>query len=246
MTRPLLALLALALLAGCATIPPSTQPKVVLDNPGEAAAPISGPSPDLDPFSLVREFLYNAGNIRAARTYLTEQAQQTWPGEELPRIIADSPTYRPELSSAGVPESQDPNTKVITLTTQELGSLKPDGSYFPAVDGGEQQDRLILQRQQDNQWRIAQPPPDWLITKSRFEIAFRRVNLQFFDPGQKVLVPDPAGSPSSRARRWSAGSSTCCWPVRRRACATRSSPRWRASRRAPTSSRTATARYGST
>ena len=192
MTRLLTALLALVLLASCATIPADTQPKVVLDGPAEAPAQIRGPSPDLDEFSLVREFLNNAGNVEAAKTYLTEQAREAWPPPTAnPVIIEDSPSYRPEIPTAGVPEGQDPNVKVILLTTQELGALKQDGSYFPSIEGEPREDRLILHRQADKQWRIAQPPPVWLIAKSRFQAAFRQVNLQFFDPAQKVLVPDP-------------------------------------------------------
>lgn len=191
MTRLLALLFAALVLAGCANIPAQTQPKVVLDDAVADPAPISGPARDIDQFSLVQAFLDNAGNVAAAKTYLTEEARETWPGDGNPIIVKDDVAYRPEIPAAGVPEDKDPNVEVITLTTREVGSLKSDGSYYPTIDGKPRQDRLVLRRQPDNQWRIAELPSTRLIAQQRFSGSFRRVNLQFFDPAQKVLVPDP-------------------------------------------------------
>ncbi|MGX7827788.1 LpqB family beta-propeller domain-containing protein [Actinokineospora sp. 24-640] len=188
MTRLLTALLAVAFLAGCATIPADTQPKVVLDNPGEA--PIRGPKPDTDPFTLVQEFLNNAGNVRAAATYLTEDARKNWPAGDRPVIVENNPTYRPDLGTDRPPPDAGQNNRIaITLSTDVVGRLHTDGTFFPEVQ--ERSDRLILQRQDDGQWRISQPPSDLLLTEANFVAAYRRVNLQFFDPEQRVLVPDP-------------------------------------------------------
>ncbi|GGS25665.1 LpqB family beta-propeller domain-containing protein [Actinokineospora fastidiosa] len=189
MTRAVLALLVLASLASCATIPADTPPRVMLENPGEAPDRISGPRAGVDPFTLVQDFLDAADNIAAAKTYLTEEAAATWPSHDQPIIVQNNPTYRPEIDRGPSPDGPNPDVLHLTLGTTQIGELKPDGSFYPQVQPRE--DKLVVRRQADQQWRIAQPPPYQLLTKIRFEAAYRRVNLQFFDPARRVLVPDP-------------------------------------------------------
>ncbi|MGW5052901.1 LpqB family beta-propeller domain-containing protein [Actinokineospora sp. NPDC004072] len=188
MTRALVALLALAFLTSCATIAANTQPRVMLENPGEAPDPISGPRPNVDPYTLVQDFLDTADNVAAAKTYLTEEAAATWPAEADITIIQNNVTTRPDLGHSP-PDGQDPDVKHITLGTNAIGELKHGGSYYPSVQQREY--KIVLRRGADQQWRIAQAPRYLLLTKNRFEAAYRRVNLQFFDPALRVLVPDP-------------------------------------------------------
>ncbi|MFC5290999.1 LpqB family beta-propeller domain-containing protein [Actinokineospora guangxiensis] len=192
MTRLFPALLAVVLLAGCATIPANTQPKVMVKEDRQpSGGTVAGPARDLDEFSLVRGFIDNAGNIAAARTYLAPEIRDGWLGTEPPIIIDPNYSTPPVVPPTGVAETPDVNVKVIQVNATEVGRLRQEGTYYPTVEAPARSYRFVLKRQPDQQWRIAELPSARVITKTRFTTAYRRVDLQFFDPAQKVLVPDP-------------------------------------------------------
>ncbi|SDD21713.1 LpqB family beta-propeller domain-containing protein [Actinokineospora iranica] len=185
MTRLLIALVCAAFLAGCANIPDRTLPKVVVDATADEPRPIGKPAPGLDPFTLVQQFVYNAGNPDAARTYLTDEARPNWKGSDEPTIVEDEFKTVPQ----SVQEGRDTaNEQVVVLTANAVGRLKADNSFVPSVQSVEY--RVIVKRQ-DGQWRISVPPSAVLIAESDFDASYRRVNLEFFDPEQRVMVPDP-------------------------------------------------------
>lgn len=188
MSRVLLvALLVLTAVTGCATIPERTPPKVVTDNPVDQPNQIRKPTPGVDPYTLVQEFM-RAGGPEAARTYLTEEARQTWPLDPQPVIISDRPTTRPHSVQASPPDG-GVNTQTLQLLAEQIGRLDSDQSFQPAVQQIE--DRIVVQRQPDGQWRISTPPSYLITTESTFRSTYRQVNLRFFDPERRVMVPDP-------------------------------------------------------
>ncbi|MBM7770031.1 hypothetical protein JOD54_000235 [Actinokineospora baliensis] len=185
MIRFVLTVLCALLLTSCANIPVRTLPKVVVDVTEEQPRQIGKPAPGLDPFNLVQEFVKNAGTPDAARTYLTEEAKPGWKGTGVPTIIQDEFKTVPQA----VQEGRDPNKEqVVILTATSIGSLFGDWSFVPQVQSLEY--RVIIQRQ-DGQWRIAEPPNTVLIREADFMKSYRRVNLEFFDPDQRVMIPDP-------------------------------------------------------
>jgi len=191
-TRLLVALLVFAAITtGCANIPDRTPPKVVLDVPVSEPRKVGKPSPDLDPFTLVHEFIEAAGNPEAAKTYLTEEARQKWPSSTVPTILEDGFTNPPltgQESRPGV-DPANPDEKVVVLTGTVVGRLRQDHVFSP--EPGSLEYRMVVRRQPDRQWRIATPHPDLLITRAKFAVAYRPVNLQFFDPEQRAMVSDP-------------------------------------------------------
>ncbi|RLK61077.1 LpqB family beta-propeller domain-containing protein [Actinokineospora cianjurensis] len=185
MIRLVLALVCATLLAGCANIPDRTLPRVVVDATEEQPRQVGKPAPGLDPFNLVQEFVKNAGTPDAARTYLTEEAKPNWKSGEAPTIIQDEFKTIPQ----SVPEGKDPtNEQVVILTATSIGGLVGDFSFLPQVQSLEY--RVVIKRQ-DGQWRIAEPPNAVLIREADFAKSYRRVNLEFFDPEQRVMVSDP-------------------------------------------------------
>ncbi|WP_051386107.1 LpqB family beta-propeller domain-containing protein [Actinokineospora inagensis] len=190
MTKPLarlfVLLLGAGLLAGCANIPDRTLPKVVVDNTEEQPRQIGKPAPGLDPFNLVQEFIKNAGTPDAARTYLTDEAKANWKSAAAPpTIIQDEFKTVPQ----SVPEGHgSADEQIVVLTATSIGSLFSDRSFVPQVQNLEYR---VVVRRQDGQWRIAEPPGTLLIREADFTKSYRRVNLEFFDPEQRVLVPDP-------------------------------------------------------
>ncbi|MGQ0840083.1 LpqB family beta-propeller domain-containing protein [Actinokineospora sp.] len=187
-TTTVLALLSAVVLAGCANIPDQTLPKVVLDAPAEQPRPIRKPTPDLDLYPLVQEFIDRSGRPEAAATYLTEAAKQDWPRDRQLTIVEDGVKTRP-LSVQEPSTNGGVNEQAVVLSAKQVGRLATDRSFFPSV---QQVDlRINVQRQPDLQWRISAPPDGLLITESVFKASYRRVNLQFFDPEQRVMVSDP-------------------------------------------------------
>ncbi|PPK69833.1 LpqB family beta-propeller domain-containing protein [Actinokineospora auranticolor] len=185
MKRCLVLLLALLSLASCANIPDRTPPRVVLDATAQRPRQIGKPPPGLDPYTLVQQFVRNAGYTDVASTYLTEEAAQHWGNTVTPTIIEDEfktiPQSVQENGSGG-------NRTVVVFTGTQVGTLSGDKSFSPGVQPLEYS--VTLTRDQDNQWRISDPPPARLITESDFESSYRRVSLEFFDPDLRVLVPD--------------------------------------------------------
>ncbi|GLZ38473.1 LpqB family beta-propeller domain-containing protein [Actinokineospora sp. NBRC 105648] len=186
MKRLLIALFCAFLAAGCANIPDRTLPKIVVEATEQPQRQIGKPAPGLDPFSLVQGFVNNAGTPDIARTYLTEDIKPNWKGSAEPPTIIKNESVRTVPQS--VQEGRDnANEQVVVLTATALGRLVGDRSFVPGVQSVTY--RVILRRE-DGQWRIAEPPNTMLINQSDFEASYRRVNLEFFDLDQRVLVPD--------------------------------------------------------
>ncbi|WP_018682333.1 LpqB family beta-propeller domain-containing protein [Actinokineospora enzanensis] len=172
-------------LAGCANIPDRTLPRVIVNTTEEQPRQIGKPAPGLDPFSLVQQFVFAAGNSDVARTYLTDAAAQSWKGAAPPTIIKDQFKTLPQ----SVQDRGDSADHVIVvLSGDTTGNLTAESVYATSVS--EFSYRVVVSRE-DGQWRISEPPPVVLITESDFQTSYRRVNLEFFDNEQRVLVPDP-------------------------------------------------------
>ncbi|MCG8916135.1 LpqB family beta-propeller domain-containing protein [Actinokineospora sp. PR83] len=182
--RLLVVLLVLACAAGCANIPESTPPRFVTELPQVASRVVDNPSPGLNPYGLVGEFVTKTGSSEAARAYLTPEASATWSGTRERIIIEDEPKTLPQ----SVPEGDRVNEQVVILTGRQIGRLDPRQAFFASVQPVEYQ--FTVARQADGQWRISKAPDFALITEAAFVASYRRVNLVFFDPGEKVLVPD--------------------------------------------------------
>lgn len=183
MRRLAAALMGVVLLTGCANIPDGTQPKFVQD---VTVVPptVGAPEPGLDPYTVVQQFIKQAGSPAVAETYLTPEAKAEWQGTAEPTIVRGGFKTLPQA----VPDRDVLNEQVIVVSADQVGRLTPDGSFFTSVQPVEY--RIVVRRQQDRQWRIADAPRTLLITEADFSVAYRRVGLQFFDPEQRVMVPD--------------------------------------------------------
>ena len=174
----------------CATIPEESQPQAVR----EAARPRTGgvalPARDINPYDLVRDFVRASGNRDAAEMYLTNEARANW-HPDVPTIIDDIfSTLPPNADEYGqdVKQPRNADETVVRLRGRFVGRLGADHAFAPNVGD---YDQFIRLRKHDGQWRISEPPTNLVLTKSDFAIAYRPVSLQFLDPDQDVLVPDP-------------------------------------------------------
>ncbi|WP_439661610.1 LpqB family beta-propeller domain-containing protein [Lentzea sp. HUAS TT2] len=188
MKRLSLLVLVLVTLAGCAAIPTNTQPKPIGSKDSKASNTPVAPEPrqNIDPFTLVRDFLNATANpdsdYAAARAFMTPDANKKWDTKN-PTII--------ETGFSTVPTSQAPQDKaqVVLLQGKYVGRLGSDNAFVPQLD--DFRIPVKVERNSDNQWRISEPPPGVFMPQNLFNTTYRRVTLYFYNPEFTVLVPDP-------------------------------------------------------
>jgi Lipoprotein LpqB beta-propeller domain len=188
------------LLTGCASIPTAGS----VHSAEQAAGSDSGiqqdvqfyPEPPADGASaeqIVRGFLDASGAVEpavagqpdfaTARKYLTPDDQTTWQPGEIQ--IYDGP---PQLTSPGTVTAH--TIEKVEFEAPLTGIIDERGTYRPAVAGA--MDQLTFDvLEVKGQRRIQRPPPLLLISKSNFDREYESLNLYFFDPSGRFLVPDP-------------------------------------------------------
>jgi len=193
---PLVLLLVLAGLAGCASVPESS-PVQVLRRVGDGDAPVLPPGPvdGSNALDLVRGFVYASGSSPdrhgAARRFLAPEAAEWDDGTGV--------TILSEQFDTVYPTSVDPEADMRTVRIRgtSLGRLTP-GGWFEAAQSPVQIDVNVVRR--DGQWRIARLPSGVLVRMSDFRINYRTVKTWFVDPVRRVAVPDLRYLPGTPAR----------------------------------------------
>ncbi len=188
--RLLAVLLGVLVAAGCAAIPTETSPIAVnpsAGNASEAAAP--KPVDDIDPLTLVREFVNASanpeGDYAAAKAYLTEDAKKAWNTKGTPTII--DTTFN-TVPTPGV--TADDKHRVVLLQGRNVGRLQlEDNSFIQLI--GPFDTPIGIERDSEDQWRISAPPDGIYVPLGGFQQNYRRVTLFFYNPDFNVLVPDP-------------------------------------------------------
>ncbi|MFD7656614.1 LpqB family beta-propeller domain-containing protein [Actinosynnema sp. NPDC059797] len=188
--RLLVVLLVLLTAAGCAAIPTETSPIAVNPSAGRStkAAAIE-PADDIDPLTLVREFVNATANpedgYAAAKAYLTESARESWNTRSTPTII--EPTFNTVPTGLGVDDDQQ---RTVLLQGKKIGRLQlEDNSFVELV--GTVDTAIGIARDANGQWRISQPPDGIYVPQGGFNQFYRRVTLFFWNSDYSVLVPDP-------------------------------------------------------
>jgi hypothetical protein len=186
-------LFVLLVLVGCANIPEESTPHAVRDSQQLTSEPTKQPpTPSLNAFDLVREFVQRSADPAAARMYLTESAQKEWPGDAKPNIIHDTfgtvpPQSSGEKSTGEDQGGVDDRHETVMLRVTQLGRLGSDYSFIPGVNEYEFPVGVV---REGNQWRINEPPSGVYVPMSRFNVSYRPVTMYFFDPDLRVTVPD--------------------------------------------------------
>ncbi|WP_228717382.1 LpqB family beta-propeller domain-containing protein [Allosaccharopolyspora coralli] len=179
---------AMFVLASCAAIPEASDPEAI-KRVDEANTPAEVPAPpeDVDPLALVRNFADAAGSpandYEAARLHLTRQTREQWqPPREL--LIVDEVDTIPQPPPPGAPRS----VQMVSLQVDKVGRLKADKSFVP--ESGSYEVPVRVEMQPNGQWRIANPPPELLVSRSAFEDNYRPVPVYFLDHTRDGVVPD--------------------------------------------------------
>jgi hypothetical protein len=187
-------LLILALLAGCAAVPASSDLQVVRSMPvGSGSTAPAGPQRGVDPFRLVREFIEATGSPAnghaAARAFLSRGAAANWNDRAGLTVVEDAPGAAPQAGSAG-------GVRRIRVGGSRLGVLTADGSFVPAAGAFSIPLDVITEH---GEWRITNPPPGVLVEASAVQRNYRQVRVSFVDPNRGTLVPDLRWVPAQPA-----------------------------------------------
>lgn len=185
------------LVVACAAVPTSGPiyqgEDVGVEEPNQVIRVIARPPrPGMTPTEIVSGFIEASASFEddhaVARQYLTPSAALTWDA------AAGSVVYE------GVPTVVPDGLTTVGLTATETGRISVDGRYQVAATG-----RIIdlsfTVEFLNGEWRIANPPPGLLLSRSDVDRAYRPYDVFFFDPTYQTLVPDsrlfPLSGPSA-------------------------------------------------
>jgi Lipoprotein LpqB beta-propeller domain/Sporulation and spore germination len=210
------ALAALATVAGCAEVPvsgPLQSTKLPSSVGGQqqgtlcCAQIMSPPQPGWNPVTIVQNFILASADFTddhaVARQYLTAAAASSWqpgPGPAV-TVIAQAP----HVSTSLPPQLNSQKNEDVEITARELGQVDATGQYIPAADGQKPLAQQFGLKLVGHQWRIDSLPGsgrvsrELLLTKGFFQQAYQPRNLYYFDPAYKNLVPDPVFLPVNTA-----------------------------------------------
>ncbi len=190
-----------AVTAGCATVPSSGPPRPIGEPPNELTQgedfPQLIPAPPGDhwtPKQIVSGFLAASASFAStvAREYLVPRARTWKPGWAV--TVVSQPTFKPAVFLPRLAGQSANQTATVEVSGQELATLTASGQYQIPPVSARQVITFNLKRF-DGQWRIANPPPRLLLSKSDFLRVYQPRNLYFFAPSGGTLVPDPVFVP---------------------------------------------------
>lgn len=188
-------LLALAVLAGCASVPGHSSVQVLRQTGDQGGDTPAGPVDGSDPLNVVRGFVYASGRPAerhaSARRYLAPQAAGWNDGVSLTILDESFDT----VFSPIPPSPPDPNRASVRIRGTRLGTLDASGA-FRAAPAPVEVDVGVVRR--DGQWRIDALPPGVFLRLSDFRANYRSLKAWFVDPVHRTLLSDPHYIPSAR------------------------------------------------
>jgi hypothetical protein len=193
-----------ALSSGCASIPGSGSVHSAAQAEGSGSDTEQDvqfyPEPPADGASaeeIVRGFVDASGAVEpatanqpdfaTAREYLASDDPRDWrPASQI--LVYDGFQTEPQ------------GTDRVNFDATITGRIDSRGTYTPAAGGNTTYHTVFDVPQVKGQPRIENPPLGLLISKSNFDREYESVNLYFFDPSQRFLVPDPIYLPKRADR----------------------------------------------
>jgi len=173
------------LMSGCSTVPTGSAPVAITQVGGELAESVGVEplSPELgaSPEEIVRGFIESSASTAqshsVSREYLTAAQAQSWEDTVSISVI--------EREFSAVTSGPDP---IVRVTGQRVGSVDRAGIFTPSIDEFTTEFALV---QENEQWRIAGPPPGILITRTDFARAYEQLDIFFLDGTSRFVVPEP-------------------------------------------------------
>lgn len=184
-------LTALIVLTGCTNLPASgpvvdADVASVIDDERASDLNAVPPAPDASPSEIVKGFLdaMTASPIRldVARQYLSTAAAAEWDPE------ASTITYADKLPARALSGTR----VVVSLSDAEL--LDRSGAWQGELPESRRELDFELTIE-GGEYRIANPQDALVVPAPWFSQRFRQASLYFFDPGGRVLAPQPVYVP---------------------------------------------------
>jgi len=188
------ALAAAALAAGCAALP--------TDGPVHSGRDVSSPEEVGEPYvrvfaepprggenvyQIVEGFLEASGSVEVdyatARAYLAPATGRSW-----------RPRFRISVYDHNHAAVTQPEAGLVRFVAPQVGSVDDQGG-FTAAQPGQQVGASFRLAQFSGQWRIVDVPPGLYVSQQDFEREYRALDLFYYDPDRRVLVPDPVFLP---------------------------------------------------
>jgi hypothetical protein len=173
----LVALLGLVvlLLAGCATVPGSSDVTVLrrVGDPAEPSAP-PGPGRGAQPLEIVRGWIQASGATAerhsAARAFLSPPAAGSWDDGASPTVVSD------RLDTVFSPGSGQSGTASVRVRADKLGTLRPDGAFV--ADPGTV-DVVVGLTEDNGVWRISSLPAGTIVRHADLRANTRPLRIWF-------------------------------------------------------------------
>ena len=180
-----LAVLLLALVAACSTVPTGSAPQAITDAEARPTGDVGieplGPRAGATPEEIVRGFVDAAASSvnghPVAVEHLTPEAGATWSDEA--GITLVGPDYATVTTSSGT----------VVMTGDQVGTVDPRGVFTAASDTVFTHEFTLAEV--DGEWRIANPPDGLVMLVPDFERLYDDLAVYFVDPTATRVVPDP-------------------------------------------------------
>ena len=172
------------LLAGCATVPGSSDVTVLrrVGDPAEPSAP-PGPARGAQPLEIVRGWILASGATAerhsAAREFLSPPAAGSWDDGASPTVVSD------RLDTVFTPGSGQAGTASVRVRADRLGTLRPDGAFV--ADPGTV-DVVVGLTENNGVWRISSLPAGTIVRHADLRANTRPVRIWFVAPFSGVPV----------------------------------------------------------
>lgn len=189
--RWVVAALAAVLVSGCAGIPSSGPVQRVADDRGKPQSTVRyapvGPARGASPQQIVRGYLdamlaYPVSTGTAA-AYLTPEAADSWKSAD-GVVVYTEPRVALARSTLSDGEQQTAEVELRSTTVERL-----DRQGRTVRTGGGEPRSYVLTKVR-GQWRITNPQPGVMVTRSYYADYFRAFPIYFFDAPAQRLVPE--------------------------------------------------------
>ena len=183
------ALVAVAALSGCVSMPDSGHVETVPESANSPAddefqynplPPQAGETPTETVDHWFEAMTAKPVSTVVARQFLTRGAAAAWRPED--GIITYDTATSPEGSGA------------VQVTLFGVNRLDGRGQWLEPSDPDEVTLTFPMEPE-DGQWRITDAPDALIVDQAWFETSYLAANLYFFDPGARILVPEPVFLP---------------------------------------------------
>ncbi|MEU4196326.1 LpqB family beta-propeller domain-containing protein [Kribbella sp. NPDC026611] len=190
MRRLVAVLVALLLLAGCATVPTkgtirSGSRQGLAPELGGVGVEAKPPRPGSDANGIVSGFLEAMSDSQAfdqAKLYMTPEAAANWHPEAQTIVYEQQPD---QLAKKG---------NGIQLTAPKIATIDERGEWIPAAPG-ERADFFFKIKKVDGQLRVDSAPAGAMLGSNQVDLKLASRDLFFFNPSLGMLVPDPVYLP---------------------------------------------------